>query len=57
MQKMQNRRPEPTATMLTSSQLETGGETGKPRPASPMLAQQAGPTAGGVKKKKPKKKK
>jgi len=43
--------------MLTSSQLETGGETGKPRPASPMLAQQAGPTAGGVKKKKPKKKK
>ncbi|KIM53347.1 hypothetical protein SCLCIDRAFT_139178 [Scleroderma citrinum Foug A] len=57
MQKMQNRRPELTTTMLTGSQLEAGGETGKPRPASPMLAQQAGPSTGGVKKKKPKKKK
>ncbi|KAL4070218.1 signal recognition particle, SRP9/SRP14 subunit [Scleroderma yunnanense] len=57
MQKMQNRRLEPTPTPLTANPSETGGEIGKPRSASPMPIQQAGPIAGGVKKKKPKKKK
>ncbi|KAF9221783.1 signal recognition particle, SRP9/SRP14 subunit [Gyrodon lividus] len=59
MQKMQNRRPEPppSSTSTVQKQLAASEDAIQLRAASPVLAQQAGPTAGGIKKKKPKKKK
>lgn len=57
MQKMQNRRPEPTPPPATSKSPQHDGDAGKPRATSPVPPQQAGPASGGIKKKKPKKKK
>jgi hypothetical protein len=55
MQKMQNKRPAPIAQALgTPDSIKDADQT---RAASPLISQPAGPAAGGVKKKKPKKKK
>ncbi|KAI6117170.1 signal recognition particle SRP9 SRP14 subunit [Pisolithus croceorrhizus] len=57
MQKMQNRRPEPTPSPATLKAPQHDGDSTKPRATSPIPPQPAGPASGGVKKKKPKKKK
>ncbi|KAG9310900.1 signal recognition particle, SRP9/SRP14 subunit [Chiua virens] len=56
IQKMQNRRPEPPPSSVPPQPL-TAGDLTDPRTASPVPALQTGPAAGGVKKKKTKKKK
>lgn len=56
MQKMQNRRPDPPPS-TTLPQSSAGGDSSHPRTASPMPVPQTGLAAGGVKKKKPKKRK
>jgi signal recognition particle subunit SRP9 len=55
MQKMQNKRPAPIAQGLGAP--DNTKDADQTRAASPLISQSAGPTAGGVKKKKPKKKK
>ncbi|KAG2125754.1 signal recognition particle SRP9 SRP14 subunit [Suillus clintonianus] len=55
MQKMQNRRPTPIAHALGAP--DTTKDADQARSSSPLVPQPAGPAAGGVKKKKPKKKK
>ncbi|KAG6377758.1 hypothetical protein JVT61DRAFT_14531 [Boletus reticuloceps] len=56
MQKMQNRRPDPPPSTATPQSLAVG-DSSHPRAASPVPVTQTGTAAGGVKKKKPKKKK
>ncbi|KAG1873328.1 signal recognition particle, SRP9/SRP14 subunit [Suillus tomentosus] len=55
MQKMQNKRPTPIVHALGVP--DTIKDADQTRSSSPFVAQPAGPAAGGVKKKKPKKKK
>ncbi|KAI9457862.1 signal recognition particle, SRP9/SRP14 subunit [Boletus coccyginus] len=56
MQKMQNRRPDPPPIIAPPQPLASG-DSSHPRAASPGPTPQTGPAPGGVKKKKPKKKK
>ncbi|KAF8127701.1 signal recognition particle, SRP9/SRP14 subunit [Boletus edulis] len=56
MQKMQNRRPDPPPSTATPQSFAVG-DSSHPRAASPVPVTQTGTAAGGVKKKKPKKKK
>ncbi|OJA20266.1 hypothetical protein AZE42_04303 [Rhizopogon vesiculosus] len=55
IQKMQNKRPAPIAQTLGAP--DNTKDADQARAASPLISQSGGPTAGGVKKKKPKKKK
>ncbi|KAG1767347.1 signal recognition particle SRP9 SRP14 subunit [Suillus placidus] len=55
MQKMQNKRPTPIVHALGAP--DTTKDADQTRSSSPFVVQPAGPAAGGVKKKKPKKKK
>ncbi|KAG2343867.1 signal recognition particle, SRP9/SRP14 subunit [Suillus weaverae] len=55
MQKMQNKRPTPIVHALGVP--DTTKDADQMRSSSPFVVQPAGPAAGGVKKKKPKKKK
>ncbi|KAG1809262.1 signal recognition particle SRP9 SRP14 subunit [Suillus variegatus] len=55
MQKMQNKRPTPIVHALGAPDITKDAD--QTRSSSPFVAQPAGPAAGGVKKKKPKKKK
>ena len=52
---MQNKRPAPIPQ--TQGAPDSTKDVDQTRAASPLISQPAGPTAGGVKKKKPKKKK
>ncbi|KAG2135360.1 signal recognition particle SRP9 SRP14 subunit [Suillus bovinus] len=54
MQKMQNKRPTPIVPLGTPDITKDADQA---RSSSPFVAQPAGPATGGVKKKKPKKKK
>ncbi|KAG2744132.1 signal recognition particle, SRP9/SRP14 subunit [Suillus brevipes Sb2] len=55
MQKMQNKRPTPIAHVLGTPDVTKDAD--QTRSSSPFIPQPSGPAAGGVKKKKPKKKK
>lgn len=56
MQKMQNKRPDPVPSTSVPQSL-AGGDSSHPRAASPVSVPQTGLVAGGVKKKKAKKRK